>query len=321
MEGADAVILFDVDVVGGEPAEIDAREGLAVNDHQQLVPGENVGEDGARFPALDHSVEGVDDGFETMELLDFLDDLTVGDVSRRPPRQELFQGLGEAALRDSSKRDHGERAQQERRDGERHGGGDVASGSPGFQVFRDHCSFSPRCPRMTTKNCGLRGRVMPLHRLIYALVFFAGSLLSGFGQTPEPAPAPQNSTYTLDVGTRLVIEDVSVTDGKGNPVTGLPQSAFHVHDNKEKQTIRDFAESSGSAVIAPGMRARGSYSNEAVYCESGTSTAMLIDPTDMALPDQMYLRLQLLKSLMAQVSCCWPWGTSAPIGWGRCNSR
>ncbi|MFN2975136.1 hypothetical protein [Terriglobus aquaticus] len=42
-------------------------------------------------------------------------------------------------------------------------------------------------------------------------------------------------TYTLRASARSVITDVLVLDHAGRPVHGLPQSAFHLSDEKQAQ--------------------------------------------------------------------------------------
>ena len=64
----------DADIFGLELREINAGDGLAVDDEEDPVPGEQVGEDRAGFVAFDDGVDGVDDGFEAVEALDALDD-------------------------------------------------------------------------------------------------------------------------------------------------------------------------------------------------------------------------------------------------------
>ena len=64
----------DADVFGFELGEVDAGDGLAVNDEEDLVAGEGVGQDGRGAFAFDDGVEGVDDGLEAAEALDLLDD-------------------------------------------------------------------------------------------------------------------------------------------------------------------------------------------------------------------------------------------------------
>ena len=74
MDGLAAVLVGDVDVFGLELREVDAGDGLAVDDEEDAVAGEQVGEDGGGFGAFDDGVDRVDDGFEAVEALDPLDD-------------------------------------------------------------------------------------------------------------------------------------------------------------------------------------------------------------------------------------------------------
>ena len=73
-DGVAAVLASDVDVFGFELGEIDSGDGLAVDDEEDAVAGEEVGQDGAGSGAFDDGVHGVDDGFEAAEALDVLDD-------------------------------------------------------------------------------------------------------------------------------------------------------------------------------------------------------------------------------------------------------
>src|SRR5580704_4660017 len=63
-----------------ELGEIDARDGLAMDDEEDAVAGEEVGQDDGGFAALDDGVDGVDDGLEAAEALDPLDDVRDGGV-------------------------------------------------------------------------------------------------------------------------------------------------------------------------------------------------------------------------------------------------
>lgn len=130
---------------------------------------------------------------------------------------------------------------------------------------------------------------------------------------PSSSSAPSNS-YTLDISSSLVIEDISVADKHGNPVTGLPANAFHIQDDGIAQSIRDFSEHSGSLAAVRPESDRYTYTNAWLYRNGGSVVAMLIDPVSMALPDQMFLRLQMLKYLNAL-----PEGT--PVAIFRANSR
>ncbi len=74
VDGLAAVLVFYADVFGFELAEIDSCDRLAVDDEEETVAGEEVGEDGTGFGAFDDGVDGVDDGFEAVETLNALDD-------------------------------------------------------------------------------------------------------------------------------------------------------------------------------------------------------------------------------------------------------
>jgi hypothetical protein len=70
----------DADLFGFELGEIDARDGLAVDDEEQAVAGEEVREDGGGLRAFDDSVDRVDDGLEAVQALDLLNDGRDGGV-------------------------------------------------------------------------------------------------------------------------------------------------------------------------------------------------------------------------------------------------
>ena len=74
VDGFASVLVLDADVLGLELGEVDACDGLAVDDEKDAVAAEEVGEDGAGFGAFDDGVHGVDDGFEAAEALDMVDD-------------------------------------------------------------------------------------------------------------------------------------------------------------------------------------------------------------------------------------------------------
>ncbi len=88
------------------------------------------------------------------------------------------------------------------------------------------------------------------------------------------------SISVLQTGTRLVIEDVLVVDGKGEPVHGLPKTAFHVFNEGRAQNIRNFEEGSpgkagGDAppALPPGVFSNNSY----LYSSPLVSDIILID--------------------------------------------
>jgi VWFA-related protein len=58
-------------------------------------------------------------------------------------------------------------------------------------------------------------------------------------QVPPPETPPE---VTFRSDTRLVVLNVSVTDASGKIVTGIPQSAFTVFEDDQKQTIKVFRQ-------------------------------------------------------------------------------
>ena len=126
--------------------------------------------------------------------------------------------------------------------------------------------------------------------LFPALLGLPSALLAQ--QAPAAAPAP----YTLRVQSRLIVEDVTVLDRKGNAVTGLPASAFQVLDDGKPQTVQSFQEISGAPVNQPGApMPAGTFSNSSLFNNRGTVVVLLIDPNTIHFEDQMYLRVQALK--------------------------
>lgn len=56
-----------------------------------------------------------------------------------------------------------------------------------------------------------------------------------------PCAAQVDNGYRLRVDSRLIDTTVIVRDAKGNPVIGLPQTAFHISEDGVPQTVRYFA--------------------------------------------------------------------------------
>ncbi len=104
---------------------------------------------------------------------------------------------------------------------------------------------------------------------------------------------------TLQVSTRLTIEDVLVTDARGKAVKGLPRSAFHLLDNTTPQEIRNFAESSDASPPSPTPAEPGLYSNAPMTDREGNVDVLLLDPIGLEIADQMFLRLQVRKYLQS----------------------
>ena len=91
-----------------------------------------------------------------------------------------------------------------------------------------------------------------------------------------------------------VLTDVTVTDKNGNPVHGLPESAFRILDNNQPQTIASFEEHSGApapaaATMQPVAATKGVYSNEYLLHLPPVLSVVIIDIANLSIPEQMYL--------------------------------
>lgn len=117
--------------------------------------------------------------------------------------------------------------------------------------------------------------------------------------------AGEGQGLTLRVQSRLVVEDLLVTDRNGRPVHGLPKSAFHVFDQGEPQTIKSFEEgavpstatdAAGDAVPVDALPT-GVFTNANRFDAHTASEVLLIDADDMVLTDQMFLLDQLRRAI------------------------
>jgi len=130
----------------------------------------------------------------------------------------------------------------------------------------------------------------------------------GQSQPQNQPPANRqsaNQPYTIRTISRVVLTDVTVTDSKGNPVHGLPESAFRILDNNQPQTIASFEEHSGApapaaATMQPVAAAKGVYSNEYLLHLPPVLSVVIIDIANLSIPEQMYLNYELTKFFQDQ---------------------
>ena len=136
-------------------------------------------------------------------------------------------------------------------------------------------------------------------RLLHGIFFMLALSTISSAQTPAPGqPIPPG--YTLHVGTRVVLTDVTVTDSHGNPVHGLDRSAFSVLDNGKPQGIASFVEHTAAEVPQWNPHPRpGEFSNGYLQHPPPASNVLLLDITTIHIEDQMYLLEQLEKFLGA----------------------
>jgi VWFA-related protein len=133
-------------------------------------------------------------------------------------------------------------------------------------------------------------------RLLAALgLAILGPLTPLFGQSAQQ-PQDNNPALTLHAESRIVLADVTVTDRHGNAVYGLTVSDFQVFDNGQPQHIASFEEHNAA-------------SESITYTQPSSPTndqhlppvlnVVLLDTTNLELPDQMYLHIQLTKFIKA----------------------
>lgn len=137
-----------------------------------------------------------------------------------------------------------------------------------------------------------------------SLVAFLGFAILGSIAAPSRGQSPQQRSQqspalTLRAESRIVLADIIVTDRHGNPVHNLPATDFQVFDNNQPQRIASFDEhnaSSETTISTAASAPRNIASNNYQHLPP-VLNALVIDTTNIDLPDQMYLRLQLLKFL------------------------
>jgi VWFA-related protein len=146
--------------------------------------------------------------------------------------------------------------------------------------------------------------------------------------TTTPAVATAAPAITFKNSTRVVVEDVVVTDGKGHPVKGLRREDFQLTEDGKAQTVKSFEEfppaeapSGGEklATAAPAENASSPAAPSAVAAkpepslpaniytnsvpsgpETGSATIIVLDLLNTPVPDQQRAREQLIKFIQKQ---------------------
>ncbi len=144
--------------------------------------------------------------------------------------------------------------------------------------------------------------IRPLAALLGLLLVCPLALLIGQSpqQTDTQSPASPNPALTLHADTRIVLADVTVTDRHGNAVHGLPAADFQVFDNNQPQRIASFEEhtdehitTTNSALPSPDTATNDHQHLPPIL------NVVLLDTTNLELPDQMYLHIQLTRFIKA----------------------
>jgi len=143
-----------------------------------------------------------------------------------------------------------------------------------------------------------RGEPMLTRSLLTVLVLLLSSSFFTASAQSQPQNQPSaNPPYTIQVSSRVVLTDVTVTDRKGNPVHGLPESAFRVFDNNKPQGIATFEEHTGTpaAKMEPAAMRAGEYSNDYLLHLPPVLNVVIIDIANLRITDQMYLNYELTR--------------------------
>jgi VWFA-related protein len=134
-------------------------------------------------------------------------------------------------------------------------------------------------------------------RFRFAPLIFCFCALAAQAQSQPPNRAPANQPYTIQTNSRVVLTDVTVTDRKGNPVRGLPASAFQILDDNKPQPIATFEEHAGTPAVKlmPAVAPGGAYSNDYLLQLPPVLNVVIIDIANLGMTEQMYLYYELTK--------------------------
>jgi len=118
-----------------------------------------------------------------------------------------------------------------------------------------------------------------------------------------------NSSFTLRMTARLVDVGLVAFDKKGHPVTDLKPEDFEIYDNGRKQTVRSFSqagvESAKESGLTPGQPVFSNRRADRVDAQpgagvtEGSTTILLLDPSNLAWPDLTYARGEILRFLQS----------------------
>jgi VWFA-related protein len=121
------------------------------------------------------------------------------------------------------------------------------------------------------------------------------SFLTAPAQSQSQNQPAGNQAFTIQANSRVVLTDVTVIDREGNPVHGLPASAFRIFDNNQPQATATFEEHTGipAATLMPTGAPTGTYSNDYLLHLPPALNVILVDIANLQITDQMYLYYEL----------------------------
>src|ERR1700722_14836033 len=113
------------------------------------------------------------------------------------------------------------------------------------------------------------------------------------------ASGPDNPVTTIKANVRMVLVDVVVTNGKGEPITGLRKEDFEVLEDGKAQTVSTFEEHHGAPptqITLPTLPPHV-YTNYPVTKTADAVNVLLLDGLNTPSRDQSYVHSQMLKCL------------------------
>jgi VWFA-related protein len=107
---------------------------------------------------------------------------------------------------------------------------------------------------------------------------------------------------TLRTGVQLVVQDITVMDAAGHPVTGLTPEDFHIFEDGREQTIKSFEEKAPVDPVLAKERADAlahalppnTFTNYKAF-SGGTVVVFLLDTVDAEVCSQMRTRLYMIE--------------------------
>lgn len=133
--------------------------------------------------------------------------------------------------------------------------------------------------------------------LTRSLAALLGLALLGPLSAQSPQQETQTPALTLHAESRIVLADVTVTDRHGNPVHNLTAADFQVFDNNQPERISYFEEhnlTTSQTYEAPPQQTTNTATNIYTHLPP-VLNVVLLDTTNLELPDQMYLHIQLTR--------------------------
>ena len=128
-----------------------------------------------------------------------------------------------------------------------------------------------------------------------ALAFCA---VSAWSQgAPQQPPADPND-FTLRAFSRLTIVDVTVMDGKENPIHGIPQNAFTILEDGKPQPIRSFSEIGKDTPLVtrvPPKLPPHIYTNLQPTPNTSAVNILLLDSLNTSPQDQIFVKQETVR--------------------------